>query len=89
MSHIVAALPMLSCVLPDSVQSTKFESNYLIFQHAGDIEKAAEIIDEARALDTADRYVNCKCAKYQLNANLVQKAEETCAMFTRVSYPIT
>lgn len=41
-------------------------------------------MDEARALDTADRYVNCKCAKYQLQANQVQKAEETCAMFTRV-----
>jgi peptide alpha-N-acetyltransferase len=41
-------------------------------------------MDEARALDTADRYVNCKCAKYQLNANQVQKAEDTCAMFTRV-----
>lgn len=53
-------------------------------QHAGDILKAAELMDDARALDTADRYVNCKCAKYQLQANQVQKAEETCAMFTRV-----
>lgn len=42
-------------------------------------------MDDARALDTADRYVNCKCAKYQLQADQVQKAEDTCAMFTRVS----
>ena len=42
-------------------------------------------MDEARSLDTADRYVNCKCAKYQLRANQVQKAEDTCGLFTRVS----
>ena len=49
------------------------------------MEKAAHCMDEARSLDTADRYVNCKCAKYQLRANQVQKAEETCGLFTRVS----
>ena len=49
------------------------------------MEKAADCMDEARSLDTADRYVNCKCAKYQLRANQVQKAEETCGLFTRVS----
>ena len=49
------------------------------------MEKAAQFMDEARSLDTADRYVNCKCAKYQLRANQVQKAEETCGLFTRVS----
>lgn len=54
-------------------------------QHGGDMEKAAHCMDEARSLDTADRYVNCKCAKYQLRANQVQKAEDTCGLFTRVS----
>lgn len=49
------------------------------------MEKAAYCMDEARSLDTADRYVNCKCAKYQLRANQVQKAEDTCGLFTRVS----
>lgn len=49
------------------------------------MEKAAHCMDDARSLDTADRYVNCKCAKYQLRANQVQKAEETCGLFTRVS----
>lgn len=48
------------------------------------MEKAAHCMDEARSLDTADRYVNCKCAKYQLRANQVQKAEDTCGLFTRV-----
>ena len=50
------------------------------------MDKAAHCMDEARSLDTADRYVNCKCAKYQLRANQVQKAEETCGLFTRVSF---
>lgn len=54
-----------------------------IYKHGGDMEKAAQCMDDARSLDTADRYVNCKCAKYQLRANQVQKAEETCGLFTR------
>ncbi|KAJ7376307.1 N-alpha-acetyltransferase 15, NatA auxiliary subunit [Desmophyllum pertusum] len=54
-----------------------------IYKHGGDMEKAAHCMDDARSLDTADRYVNCKCAKYQLRANQVQKAEETCGLFTR------
>ena len=60
-------------------------SIHFLPQHGGDMEKAAHFMDEARSLDTADRYVNCKCAKYQLRANQVQKAEETCGLFTRVS----
>ena len=42
-------------------------------------------LDEAQSLDTADRYINCKCAKYMLRANMVKEAEEMCAKFTRVS----
>lgn len=66
------------------VHCLKLCSDHFI-QHGGDMEKAAHCMDEARSLDTADRYVNCKCAKYQLRANQVQKAEETCGLFTRVS----
>ncbi len=62
---------------------------HTIWQHAGDIAKAVECLDEAQSLDTADRFINCKCAKYMLRANMVQQAEEMCAKFTRVSmeYP--
>ncbi len=42
-------------------------------------------MDEAQSLDTADRYINSKCAKYMLRANLIQEASEMCAKFTRVS----
>ena len=40
-------------------------------QHVGDYEEAAKWMDEAQSLDTADRYINCKCAKYLLRANKV------------------
>lgn len=54
-----------------------------IYKHAGDLSVAAEWLDEAQLLDTADRYINSKCAKYMLRANMVQQAEEVCARFTR------
>ncbi len=56
----------------------------LLTQHAGLIEEAAKWVDEGRTLDTADRYVNSKCAKYTLRTNQVKKAEELCGLFTRV-----
>jgi len=34
-------------------------------------------------LDTADRYINSKCAKYMLRAGLIAEAETMCAKFTR------
>ncbi|XP_065196525.1 N-alpha-acetyltransferase 16, NatA auxiliary subunit-like [Sycon ciliatum] len=54
-----------------------------IYKHAGDLKCAALLMDEAREMDTADRYVNCKAAKYMLRINNVERAEELCAMFTR------
>ena len=42
-------------------------------------------LDEAQSLDTADRYINYKCAKYMLRANMIPEAEQMCAKFTRVS----
>ena len=44
-------------------------------------------MNEARLLDTADRFVNCKCAKYYLRNSAVDLAIETAALFTRVSSP--
>lgn len=43
-------------------------------------------MDEAQSLDTADRFVNSKCAKYMLRANMIKEAEEMCSKFTRVGY---
>lgn len=44
--------------------------------------EAVKWMDEAQSLDTADRYINCKCAKYMLKASLVKEAEEMCQKFT-------
>ena len=51
-------------------------------------------MNEARTLDTADRFVNCKCAKYYLRSSAIDTAIETAALFTRVrdmyiSMPLT
>ncbi|XP_068154753.1 N-alpha-acetyltransferase 16, NatA auxiliary subunit [Drosophila tropicalis] len=54
-----------------------------IFKHAGDPVEAYVWLEEAQSMDTADRYINSKCAKYMLRANMVQEAEEICSKFTR------
>uniref|UniRef100_A0A672Z2F0 N-alpha-acetyltransferase 15, NatA auxiliary subunit n=1 Tax=Sphaeramia orbicularis TaxID=375764 RepID=A0A672Z2F0_9TELE len=54
-----------------------------IYKHAGNIKEAARWMDEAQALDTADRFINSKCAKYMLKASLIKEAEEMCSKFTR------
>ncbi|XP_030745565.1 N-alpha-acetyltransferase 15, NatA auxiliary subunit [Sitophilus oryzae] len=54
-----------------------------IFKHAGDPAEAYRCLDEAQAMDTADRYINSKCAKYMLRANLIKEAEDICSKFTR------
>ncbi|CAB0041898.1 unnamed protein product [Trichogramma brassicae] len=54
-----------------------------IYKHGGDVQEAYKWLDEAQGLDTADRYINSKCAKYMLRANLIKEAEETCSKFTR------
>lgn len=59
-----------------------------IFKHMGEFDKAAEQLNEAQRLDTADRYLNSKCAKYLLRANKVPQAEEMCSKFTRAGVSV-
>uniref|UniRef100_A0ABM5FZM3 N-alpha-acetyltransferase 16, NatA auxiliary subunit isoform X2 n=1 Tax=Pogona vitticeps TaxID=103695 RepID=A0ABM5FZM3_9SAUR len=54
-----------------------------IYKHVGNVKEAAKWMDEAQSLDTADRFINSKCAKYMLRANMVKDAEEMCSKFTR------
>ncbi|KAI7801738.1 N-alpha-acetyltransferase 15, NatA auxiliary subunit a [Triplophysa rosa] len=54
-----------------------------IYKHSGNIREAARWMDEAQGLDTADRFINSKCAKYLLKAGLIKEAEEMCSKFTR------
>ncbi|XP_023603936.1 N-alpha-acetyltransferase 16, NatA auxiliary subunit isoform X3 [Myotis lucifugus] len=54
-----------------------------IYKHIGNLKEAAKWMDEAQSLDTADRFINSKCAKYMLRANMIREAEEMCSKFTR------
>ncbi|KAH8894269.1 N-terminal acetyltransferase A, auxiliary subunit [Thozetella sp. PMI_491] len=58
-----------------------------IYKHQGDAPKAAEAMDQARLLDTRDRYINSKAAKYQLRNNENEKALTTMGLFTRAETP--
>lgn len=60
-----------------------------IYKHMGDFEKAVEQVNEAQRLDTADRYLNSKCAKYLLRAKKVAHAEQMCSKFTRAGVSVT
>ncbi|TRY74013.1 hypothetical protein TCAL_06697 [Tigriopus californicus] len=58
-----------------------------IYKHIDNREEAAYWMDEAQVMDRADRYINCKSAKYLLRANQVKEAEEMCKWFTRGGVP--
>ncbi|KAL1862701.1 hypothetical protein VTK73DRAFT_6678 [Phialemonium thermophilum] len=68
-------------IVPDSVDFHMTKAR--IHKHAGDTKKAAEVMDYARSLDTRDRYINTKAAKYQLRNNENEKALATMGLFTR------
>lgn len=57
-----------------------------IYKHDGDLYEAVKCFDEAQSLDTADRYINYKCSKYMLRANMIKQAEEIASKFTRVNF---
>jgi tetratricopeptide (TPR) repeat protein len=54
-----------------------------IWKHYGDLQKASDIMEQARTLDTRDRHINTKSAKYQLRNNQGEAALKTVGMFTR------
>ncbi|OQR72637.1 N-alpha-acetyltransferase 15 [Tropilaelaps mercedesae] len=54
-----------------------------VFKHSGNMARAVQCLDKAQSLDTADRYINSKCAKYMLRACRISEAESMCAKFTR------
>jgi N-alpha-acetyltransferase 15/16, NatA auxiliary subunit len=54
-----------------------------IWKHYGDLQKASDIMEQARILDTRDRHINTKSAKYQLRNNQGEAALKTVGMFTR------
>ena len=54
-----------------------------ILKHMGDLQNAANVMVEARLLDLADRYINNKATEYLLQANRIEEADATIALFTR------
>jgi peptide alpha-N-acetyltransferase len=58
-----------------------------IWKHYGNTQKASEIMEQARALDVRDRYINTKAAKYQLRNDESEAAIKTMGMFTRAETP--
>ncbi|KAI6233613.1 hypothetical protein M3Y99_00897600 [Aphelenchoides fujianensis] len=54
-----------------------------IHKKAGDPKNASVQMEFAQSLDTADRYLNCKCTKYLLEAGFVEEASKMCERFTR------
>jgi tetratricopeptide (TPR) repeat protein len=66
---------------PKSVDYNQMKAR--IWKNYGDTQKASDTINHARELDVKDRYINTKCAKYQLRNNENEKALETMSLFTR------
>lgn len=58
-----------------------------IYKHGGDFEAASQWMEEARSLDTADRFVNSKCVRYLLRICEVEQGVETAGLFTREGLP--
>ena len=54
-------------------------------KHAGNISAATSWADEAQSLDTADRYLNYKCARYMLRQGRIEEADNLLAKFTKPS----
>lgn len=54
-----------------------------IWKHYGNTQKASETLYHARDFDEKDRYINTKCAKYQLRNNENEAALKTMSKFTR------
>eukprot|EP00455_Lapot_gusevi_P002213 TRINITY_DN1085_c0_g1_i2.p1 TRINITY_DN1085_c0_g1~~TRINITY_DN1085_c0_g1_i2.p1 ORF type:complete len:771 (+),score=295.90 TRINITY_DN1085_c0_g1_i2:64-2376(+) len=54
-----------------------------IYKHAGDMESAYQMLEQARSMDLADRYLNTECVKYALAADKIAVAEKTAALFLK------
>lgn len=54
-----------------------------IYQTAGNPQEAAKLMDHARTMDLADRYLNTKCTRFLLRADRIADAEKTISPFTK------
>lgn len=68
---------------PKSSDYTFHMTKARIWKHLGNTEKASKTMNEAREMDLKDRYINTKCAKYQLRNDENETAISTMGLFTR------
>lgn len=68
---------------PEHADYTYHYTKARIYKHQGDVAQASKAMNEARELDPKDRYINTKCAKYQLRNNENEAAINTMGLFTR------
>jgi len=54
-----------------------------LMKKMGEFNTAADIINDARQLDLADRYINNKTTKYLLRADRVEEAQNVIAIFAK------
>eukprot|EP01134_Creolimax_fragrantissima_P003898 CFRG3898T1 len=82
--HLERAMELVETSLSHSPTFIElYTAKARIFKVSGDYAKAADVMDEVRSLDTADRYLNSKCGKYMLRANRPTQAQDTVGLFTR------
>ena len=81
--HSLPPLPLYPQTLPFPLSPSP--SSFLpLSQHGGDDLTAAQMMEEAQSLDTADRFVTSKCCKYLMRVNRIERAVELVSLFTRV-----
>nr|POE47480.1 n-terminal acetyltransferase a complex subunit nat1 [Quercus suber] len=68
---------------PSKTDYTYHMTRARILKHRGDTTGASKAMNEAREMDLRDRYINTKCAKYQLRNDQHDAAVDTMGLFTR------
>ena len=71
------------CIALDSNSVDYYAVKARTLKHQGELAKAAEVTDHACSLETGDRAINTKCAKYQLRNDQNEKALDTASKFTQ------
>lgn len=82
--RLVEALEVIEACLrhtPTAIDMLQRKARLL--KKLGDVTTAADVINEARLLDLADRYVNNKTTKYMLRADRVEEAQGVIAVFAK------
>ncbi|KAK0829173.1 hypothetical protein LTR03_016299 [Friedmanniomyces endolithicus] len=88
--HLSRDLPKARKYIDRAIELKPSETDYTyhmtrarVLKHSGNITEASKAMNEAREMDLKDRYINTKCAKYQLRNNQHDDAVATMGLFTR------